>query len=125
MSKSKVQQALEKTKVLPAQTTVEVRRGVTVRRTQGGIPVTRFHYTALPERDPEITPAWKAKERRTYSSQAAWDREQEIQDEAGGGELVFADTLVTYWKKIVITNPEWRPDPRWRVEAGFDHGKTN
>jgi len=125
MSKSKVQQALEKTKVLPAQTTVEVRRGVTVRRTQGGIPVTRFHYTALPERDPEITPAWKAKERRTYSSQAAWDREQEIQDEAGGGELVFADTLVTYWKKIVITNPEWRPDPRWRVEAGFDHGRTN
>jgi hypothetical protein len=37
---------------------------------------------------------------------------------------VFADTLITYWKKIVITDPRWRPDPGWRVEGGFDHGKT-
>ena len=47
--------------------------------------------------------------RRTYTSQSEWDREQEIIDEAGGGELVFADTLVTYWDKIVITDPAWRP----------------
>ena len=67
----------------------------------------------------------KQQERRTYTSQAAWDREMEIIDEAGGGELVFADTLVTYWNKIVITDPGWRPDPGWRVIGGFDHGKTN
>jgi hypothetical protein len=46
-------------------------------------------------------------------------------DEAGGGELVFADVLLTHWDKIVISAPEWRPDPQWRCEAGFDHGKTN
>src|SRR5215471_19998875 len=71
------------------------------------------HYSADPERDPQIHPEWKQKERRTYSSQAAWDREQEMVDEAGGGELVFADTLVTYWNKIVITDPGWRPSPHW------------
>jgi hypothetical protein len=43
----------------------------------------------------------------------------------GGGELVFADTLITHWKRIVIDNPEWRPHEKWRIEAGFDHGKTN
>src|SRR5581483_7073060 len=51
--------------------------------------------------------------------------EQEIIDEAGGGELVFADTLLTYWRKIVIEDPDWRPDYEWRVEGGFDHGKAN
>jgi hypothetical protein len=78
-----------------------------------------------PDRDPERNPEWKQKERRKYTSQASWDREQEIVDEAGGGELVFADTLVSHWKKIVITDARWRPDPEWRVEGGFDHGKTN
>ena len=38
---------------------------------------------------------------------------------------MFAETLRKYWDKIVITDPGWRPDPRWRCEAGFDHGKTN
>lgn len=64
-------------------------------------------------------------ERRTYTSQAAWDREQEIIDEAGGGELVFAEVLRTHWNKIVITDPKWHPEECWRIEAGFDHGKTN
>jgi hypothetical protein len=96
-----------------------------VHRTKGGIPVLSIHYSADPERDPEIHPEWKRTERRTYSSQAAWDREQEMVDEAGGGELVFADTLTTYWNRIVITDPNWQPSPHWRVEAGFDHGKTN
>jgi hypothetical protein len=59
------------------------------------------------------------------ASQAAWDREQEIVDEAGGGELVFADVLVTHWKKIVIEDPAWRPDYEIVPEGGFDHGKTN
>ena len=109
----------------PQQTRIDVLRGYEVRLTRGGIPVNRLHYSVMPSRDPELNPSWKAAERRTYTSQASWDREQEIVDEAGGGELVFADTLITYWKKIVITDPRWRPDPGWRVEGGFDHGKTN
>jgi hypothetical protein len=123
--KSKVADALERTRKLPAQTQVEIMRGLTVRRTKGGIPVVRHHYSAIPERDPDLNPQWKEQERPKYTSQAAWDREQEIVDNAGGGELVLADTLVTYWKKIVIEDPAWRPHPSWRVEAGFDHGKTN
>ncbi len=123
--KSKVAEALAVAKTVPAQDPVPVRRGYTVRRTSGGIPVHRVHYSVMPSRDPEQTPAWRRAERSTYTSQAAWDREQEIVHNAGGGELVFADTLITYWKKIVITAPEWRPDERWHVESGFDHGKTN
>lgn len=119
---SKVKEALEKTRELPPQTPIQVMHGLNVRRTKGGIIVPRLHFTANPERD---TDEWKAAARREYTSDAAWQREMEIIDEAGGGELVFADTLVTYWDKIVITDPKWRPDPRWRVEAGFDHGKTN
>ena len=122
---SKAQEAAQKTKELPPQTPVEIRRGVSTRRTAGGIQVTRFHYSAHPERNPEIHPEWRASERKLYTSEAAWQREQEIVDEAGGGELVFADVLTTYWDKIVITSPDWRPDPRLRVEAGFDHGRTN
>ncbi|MCU1304541.1 MAG: hypothetical protein JWQ87_4825 [Candidatus Sulfotelmatobacter sp.] len=122
---SKALEALRKAKQLPPQTPVEIQRGYTTRRTQGGIPVHRLHYSAHPERDPETHPEWKAVERKLYTSQASWDREQEIVDEAGGGELVFADTLLTYWNKIVITDPKWRPEKDWRQEGGFDHGKTN
>ena len=117
--------ALAETKKLPPQTAVEVRRGVTLRRNKGGIPIWRVHYKAHPERDPELHPEWVRGERPKYTSQADWDREQEIMDEAGGGELVFADTLVTYRNEIVITDSAWRPDPEWRVLGGFDHGKTN
>jgi hypothetical protein len=120
-----VKEALKTTRQMPPQTPVQIMRGLTVRRTRGGIPVVRLHYTADPNRDPELNPAWKEVERRTYSSQASWDREQEIIDEAGGGELVFADTLVTHWNKIVITDRAWRPDPNWALEGGFDHGRTN
>ena len=121
----KATEALNASKNLPPQTAVEVCKGLTVRRTKGGILVGRLHYSIHPERDPELNPEWKATERKLYTSEASWQREQEIVDEAGGGELVFADTLLTYWDKIVITAPEWRPDKNWRVEAGFDHGKTN
>ena len=121
----KMFEALQQTKDLPAQSEVDVRPGVRVRRTTGGIPVVRVHYTAHPDRNLETHPEWKKDERRKYTSQADWDREQEIRDEAGGGELVFADTLVTHWDKIVITDARWRPDPTWRVEGGADYGKTN
>ena len=110
---------------MPAQSEVEVRTGERIRRTEGGIAVVRLHYSVHPERNPETHPEWKTAERKKYTSQADWDREQDIRDEAGGGELVFANTLVTYWKKIVIEDPRWRPHPEWRVEGGFDYGKTN
>src|SRR5271157_922252 len=119
------QKAIADTRKLPPRTALEIRRGVSVLRTRTGIPVVSLHYSANPDRDPEINPDWKKSERKLYSSQGAWDREQEIRDEAGGGELVFADTLITYWNKIVIEDPAWRPMPHWRVEGGFDHGKTN
>jgi hypothetical protein len=122
---SKVAEALERTRKLPPQTQVEIRRGLTVRRTKGGIPVIRHHYSANPARDPDINPEWKLTARRKYTSQAAWDREQETVDNAGGGALVLADTLITHWKKIVIEDPRWHPDPDWKVEAGFDHGRAN
>src|SRR5438876_2012290 len=118
-------EALHKLVELPPQTIIEVARGVSLRLNTGGIAIMRVHYSAHPERDPETQPEWKARERKLYTSEAAWQREQEIVDEAGGGELVFANTLITYWDKIVITAPEFKPDPRWRVEAGFDHGRTN
>jgi len=121
----KVEEVLKKSKAVPPQSKKEIVRGMHVHRTKGGIPVLSVHYSADPERDPQVHPEWKQTERRAYSSQAAWDREQEMVDEAGGGELVFADTLLTYWNKIVITDPSWRPSPHWRVEGGFDHGKTN
>ena len=120
-----IKELLKKSTAVPPQSKVETVRGMCVHRTKGGIPVLSIHYSADPERDPEIHPEWKQTERKAYSSQAAWDREQEMVDEAGGGELVFADTLVTYWSKIVISDPGWKPSPHWRVEGGFDHGKTN
>lgn len=119
------QDALKQSKTMPPQTRVDIMRGLSVKRNQGGIPIVRVHYSANPERDPEINPGWKKAERAKYSSDAAWRREQEIEYEAGGGELVFADVMVTYWDKIIISDPKWRPSPHWRCEAGFDHGRTN
>jgi hypothetical protein len=123
--KSSPEQVIEELAALPPQTPVQVRRGETARLTSGGILVLREHYSVIAERDRDLNPAWKERERRKYTSQAAWDREQEIVDEAGGGERVFADILVTHWNQIVIEDPRWRPDPNWQVLGGFDHGKTN
>lgn len=120
-----VAEALQKTRTITPQTRVEIVRGLSLRRTRNGIPIARLHYSADPDRDPEINPGWKKTARLKYSSQVKWDREQEIVDAAGGGQLVFADTLLTHWEKIVITDPRWRPDPGWSVIGGFDHGRTN
>jgi hypothetical protein len=43
-------------------TALEVRRGLTLRKTKGGILVPRLHYAASPLRDPELNPQWKAVE---------------------------------------------------------------
>lgn len=125
MSTNRYKEALLASEKVTPQTGVDVRPGVQVKQTTGGIQVLRLHYSAHPERNPEMNPEWKAAERRKYTSQASWDREQEIRDEAGGGELVFADTLITHWDKIVITDPHWRPEPTWAVDGGMDYGRTN
>ena len=95
--------------------------GFTTRRTRSGILVARVHYTADPERDS----TWVEQEKRKYSSKAAWDREQEIVHDAGGGELVFAEILNRFGHKIIITDPKFEIPPFWPLVAGFDHGKTN
>jgi hypothetical protein len=84
-------------------------KGLTTRRTSSGIQVVRVHYSADPDRDSE----WAAQERRKYSSQPAWDREQEIVHDAGGGEPVFAEILNRYADKIIIRDPSFQIPPHW------------
>lgn len=121
----RVKDALEETRHLPPQTKVEIVTGMHLRRNKGGICIPSIHYSANPDRDPDINPAWRREERGTYTSQADWDREQEMIDEAGGGRRVFAEVLSTHWKKIVIEDPLWRPGKTWKMVGGFDYGKTN
>ena len=96
-------------------------KGLSTRRTESGVQVVRIHYTADPQRDS----AWAHRERQKYSSQAAWDREQEIVHEAGGGELLFAEILNRHADKIIIRSPHFQVPPFWKRIGGFDHGKTN
>src|SRR5215813_1312837 len=96
-------------------------KGITTRRTRLGVEIVRVHYTADPERNSE----WAIRERQKYSSQAAWDREQEIVHDAGGGELLFAEILNRHADKIIIRDPDFEIPPTWKRIAGFDHGKTN
>jgi hypothetical protein len=96
-------------------------KGTSLRYTPQGTPVLRIHYSADPERGPE----WVARERKKYSSQGAWEREQEIVHEAGGGERLFADVLNRWGDKIIIDSTQFQPSPHWKRIAGFDHGKAN
>ena len=137
------EQACAELENLPPQTYVEIGPGVKLKRKADGVPVMRIHYSAIPERNPEVNPVWSApledRERfpeltamewreqneRIKYTKAGWEREQEIVDEAGGGEKLFAATLATYGKMIIIDDPNWFPQPWWDVVGGFDHGKTN
>ncbi|HEY1808838.1 MAG TPA: hypothetical protein VGG42_09765 [Acidobacteriaceae bacterium] len=119
--------ALRRLNSMDAQARIEVIPGVQLRRKENGIPVLTIHYSADPDRNP-ATPtgaAWFETARAEQSSQSAWDREQEIQPLAGGGERVFGRVLGQFHDAVVITREDWFPDPRWDVVAGFDHGKTN
>lgn len=120
--------AIEKIKTMPPQTYADIVDGLSVKSKSNGIPVLRLHYSADPERNP-ATPdgaAWYKKKRAQYDSDASgWDREYEIVDEAGGGERIFSDVLSRFKQVIIITNPEWKPNPHWGVVGGFDHGGTN
>lgn len=112
---------------LPAGSPVEITKGLSVRRKANGIPVLRLHYSAIPTRDPDTPEGanWYHQQKGDYPSAGDWDREQEIDDQAGGGELLLAPTLAKYADKIIISDPDWMPDPRWDCVEGFDHGKTN
>lgn len=105
----------------------EIIRGLSKGKTSDGITVLRCHYSADPERDPAINPRWKESERRKYTSQAAWDREQEIVHSAGGGERLFAEILMQWGNKILIDPKEsgFQLSPHWRKIGGFDSGKAN
>jgi hypothetical protein len=123
-----LQRAIERIAGMDAQVRTEVIRGVQLRRKENGIPVLSIHYSADPDRDPETETgkAWFQRARGEYPSQSAWDREQEMNALAGGGERVFARVLgPRFHDLVVITDPKWRPDPRWDTVRGMDHGKTN
>src|SRR5947199_6516271 len=96
-------------------------KGISIRHMPDGRRVLRIHYSADPERGSE----WSAEERKKYSSQGAWDREQEIIHEAGGGERVFAEVFSQSSDRIIIDSAGFQPSPHWKRIAGFDHGKAN
>lgn len=102
----------------------ELVKGLIEKRTPSGICALRCHYSADPDR---AKPEWKERERRKYTSESAWQSEQEIEFGAGGGERLFADILTRYAHKIII-DPEtsgFRPSPHWNYFGGFDSGKAN
>lgn len=99
-------------------------RGLVEKRTPEGICVLSAHYTADPDR---AKPEWKQSERKKYTSESAWQREQEMQFSAGGGERLFAEILNKWGHKIII-DPEtsgFTPSPHWEYLGGFDYGKRN
>ena len=96
-------------------------RGMSLRRMSDNRPVYRVHYSADPERDA----GWAETERKKYSSQGAWDREQEIIHEGSGRERIFAGILGRYAEKIVIEPARFHPEKHWQRFGGFDHGRTN
>ncbi|HEY6351677.1 MAG TPA: hypothetical protein VI636_19930 [Candidatus Angelobacter sp.] len=104
----------------------ELVRGIVAKRAPQGV-VFRVHYSADRDRDPAVNPKWMEEERKKYSSQHTWDREQEIIHEAGGGERLFAEVL-SRWGEQILIDPEesgFQPSPYWKRIGGFDHGKAN
>lgn len=101
---------------------VQLPKGISARHIRD-IPMLRIHYSA----DPAHDGAWVVAERKKYSTQGAWDREQEIIHEAGAGERLFAEILSRWEEKILIDPSEsgFRPSPHWKRISGFDHGKAN
>jgi hypothetical protein len=131
---TKLQAALAELNGVPAQTRIEVIRGVTVRRKKNGLTVMSLHYSAVPERDPETFAGekWYAENSSRYSSMARWKKEQEMDPYATGGEAVFGSVLgnPALYEIVVISDPHWYPGPPYMaanpdVVAGFDHGVTN
>lgn len=122
-----IAEALERLDGLDPQVQTQVVPGVSLRMKKNGIQVLTLHYSADPDRNPETEAGarWYQDAKANYSSESAWKREQEIDYMAGGGERVFAKVLEKFHDDVVITDPNWVPDPRWDVLCGFDHGKVN
>jgi hypothetical protein len=122
--------AMGRLESMDPQVRTEVIRGVYLRKKMdkdSDISVLTVHYSANPDRDP-LTPQgaeWYRTRKAKYPSESKWNQEQELDATAGGGELVFARALNQFTDKVVITDPDWKPDPRWDVVAGFDYGGTN
>ena len=99
-------------------------KGLTEKRTPEGLCVLSAHYSADPER---ASAEWKAKERKNYTSESAWQREQEMVFSAGGGERLFSEIL-QHWGDKIIIDPEtsgFQAAPEWNKIGGFDYGKAN
>src|SRR5215470_2078408 len=98
-------------------------KGLSERRLRIGALAFRVHYSAHPDRNPK----WAAEERKKYSAQSTWDREQEIVHEAGAGERIFAEVLGKWGDKILIDPKEsgFQVSPHWKRISAFDHGKAN
>jgi hypothetical protein len=124
---SQIQDAIKKLDSMRPQERVEVARGFQIRRKRNGVAVLSLHYSAIPERDPATDEGkkWFKRERKLASSASAWNREQEIDAYAKGGEAVFAKILSDFYDVIVISDPNWYPKPEWDVVGGLDHGKRN
>jgi hypothetical protein len=100
---------------------IQIATGLSEKRTPDGIPVLRCHYSADPERGQE----WATAERKKYTSEGDWQREQEIIHEAGGGERLFAHFLDRWPHKILVDPLKFQIPPGWKRIGGFDHGKAN
>lgn len=72
---------------MSAATTKNPLIGLSMRRTQAGIPVVRIHYKA----SPRATADWIEQERKKYTSQLDWDLEMEIQYEAKSGQRIYPE----------------------------------
>lgn len=96
-------------------------RGVYRRHTSKGIPVLWIHYEADPRRDR----SWVAREKPNYLYESDWEREQNMEFNAGGGELIFAHTLRAEREKIIISEPGYKANPHSNFYAGMDWGETN
>lgn len=69
--------------------------GVTLKRSKDGKAVLRLHYAA----DPALTPERVAKMRASYSNDAMWRKEMEIEYGALGGSLIYPE--FSYEKHVV------------------------
>jgi len=126
---TKLKKAFDILRTVPVQSRIQVVKGCSVRRKENGQVIMSLHYSAIPERDPDTPEGakWKKRARAAYSSEARWKQEQEIDAYAAGGEAVFASILSDpeCYRRVVISDPYWQPDPTWDVVFGFDHGKRN
>ncbi len=102
-------------------------KGIEHYTSAAGFRVIRVHYSADLDRDPD-TPAgaaWMVRESAGIPggiNSAHWRREQEIDWEAGGGELCFPQ-MTQYKDKIVI--PPFTIPETWDVYGSYDYGHRN